>query len=95
MPVTGRDSAACDTSSLEKKQNIVRSTYFKDAWFYTSTPLSFKLDSSFSMVNTLPTLSISLPAFYSQGFLPHLLTRNELYNRTTGPRKEDKHGVKG
>jgi hypothetical protein len=55
-------------SGLEKKHNPVHSTDFKSAWFYTSTPLRFKWDSSFSMVNTLPTLSVSLPTFYSQDF---------------------------
>ena len=38
-------------SGLQKKQNTVHSTNFKVAWFHTSTPLRFKWDSCFSMVN--------------------------------------------
>jgi len=46
--------------------------------------LRFKCDSSFSVVNTFPALSISIPAFYSQGFQPHLLTRNEMWPKYSG-----------
>jgi hypothetical protein len=55
-------------SGPEKKQNTVPSTDFKNTWFYTSTPLWFKWDSYFSMVNILPTHFTSLPALYSHGF---------------------------
>ena len=47
-------------------------------------PLRFKWNSSFSMVNTLPTVSTSISVFYSQVFQPHLLTRNELWLKYSG-----------